>query len=242
MVKKIYNSKKNNKLTAVKQQTVNITKGHYYFLCDICFSDTGEFITEKVIADSNLYSKNWNITQAELLGEEEAEIRKKLRNLFWMKWNKCNNPKADNWKYYGAKGVSMMDEFAEVESFIDFCLNMDSFRKDIYLKKIRVYEDFCISPGTTEVEQEIRTLSLELDKDLIAFLLKIKPNYIPDQCIWLEQREHQAVSYNIGKYKAGRQTRKETEIILFDILRRVDFEIYQKTRKSFKQPKEIQAI
>jgi len=129
--------------------------------------------------EDNLY-KNKNYPEeatncgVAIIGNPQKELDKDTENILYKNWydmiNRCYNPKASQYKYYGEKGMRVVDEW----------LIYANYRKDI--KMLPRWQDKMRSPR-----------QFHLNKDYFGHSF-----YSPDNCVFLNHKEN--ILYNSSSY------------------------------------------
>lgn len=122
------------------------------------------------------------ITSIENVSKElYIELRKRRTAII----QRCHNPNSINYKYYGAKGITVCDEWKySIKAFILWAINNG-------------YKSY-----------------LEIDKDIGSKTLGIKPAiYSPETCSWITKEQNQDYKFDNFKYKRKKQLNPWTKKI-----------------------------
>lgn len=68
----------------------------------------------------------------------------RIYNIWRKMKERCLNPNADNYRYYGARGVKVCDEWMSFEGFYEW-VKTSGYRDDLTIDRINVFDNYC--PG-----------------------------------------------------------------------------------------------
>lgn len=137
--------KRYGRLTVVKRWE-SLPSGHSKWLC-VC--DCGK---TKIVEDSNLKHSDkiscgcWR----KELYKENAKYRGESHNTLYIIWasmiRRCTNPKEQNYKYYGARGIKVCNEWVEDKNgyftFKNWAL-LNGWEEGLSIERVNVNGDYC---------------------------------------------------------------------------------------------------
>jgi hypothetical protein len=105
----------------------HINKSLYYLNCEcICGNTT-------TVATANLISGS--ITSCGCKAKENRLPDRRIARIYWSMINRCHNPNYKNYKWYGAKGISVCDEWRQNSKvFYDWAL-ANGYHKNLELDR-----------------------------------------------------------------------------------------------------------
>lgn len=141
---------------------------------------------------ARITKRHWSIERAftELKGSRKGQrlvISGKLNHVFRDMKDRCYNPNRKDYKWYGAKGIKICDEW----------LNGERVKGGRTTKGYLVFQEWALSHGFSE--------SLTIDR------IDPSKDYTPDNCRWItieEQQRNKSSNFKIT-YKGKTQTLAE---------------------------------
>ena len=78
--------------------------------------------------------------------KEEIQLSRRSHDKLYRTWcnmrNRCNNPKASDYKYYGGKGIKICEEWSTYEVFYQWAKN-NGYNNDLTIDRIDSNGDYC---------------------------------------------------------------------------------------------------
>ncbi|AGB62742.1 hypothetical protein [Bacillus phage phiAGATE] len=124
------------------------------------------------------------------IGERQYHnvLYKKLRKTWYDMNQRCYNPKHQSYRFYGAKGVTVCDDWRTLDGFLETVDTVDGWDEDAYIKE-----------------------TFHLDKDI-----KIEGNkiYSPQTCMFVKPEENFKPTYEV-RMRECKAVSPKNEVFMF---------------------------